>query len=358
MSSASSSRPRITVVALIWLVVALVFVTQNYLGVVTRHEHPRWWDVAGFELEYWLTFFAFSPFFFFMADRFPVGRGQLWRNLAAHAAGGVAFSLAQPIVHDALQAATLLVVTAPADSARLPLADIAAPYPVLAIIALWKYAVIIGVYYAFDYHRRYREQEGRLAIAQIGALRMQLRPHFLYNALNSASALTLSDPPRAHEVLARLGDLLRETLDSDTEEVTLARELDLLDRYLSIERVRFEERLNVRFEVTDGLEDAIVPTLLLQPLVENAIHHALAHSPALTLVIRATGKDQLLYLEVEDDGPGLPAGWTFERSARTGLANVQGRVNLANALARPIEFMPVSPRGLRVRLTIPCATGR
>jgi two-component system LytT family sensor kinase len=353
------------VVAGTWLVVALVFVTQNYLGVVTRHDHPRWLIVAGFELEYWLTFFAFSPFFFCMADRFPVGRGRSWPNVAAHAVGGVVFALVQPVAQDALQAATLLLVTAPTDPARVRLTDMVVRYPVLAVIALWKYAVIVGVYYAFDYHRRYREHEvrtaqleGRLAIAQIGALRMQLRPHFLFNALNSASALTLTDPPRAHEVLARLGDLLRETLDLESADVTLARELDLLDRYLGMERLRFEERLTIRFEVPEELENETVPSLLLQPLVENAIHHALSNSAALTLVIRATADDGLLYLEVEDDGPGLPPGWTFERNARTGLTNVQARVNLENDAPRPIEFAPGSRRGVRVRLAIRRRTDR
>lgn len=341
----SSPRPRATIVAAIWLVVALVFITQNYLGVVMRHEQPRWLVVAGFELEYWLTFFALTPFFFYMADRFPVGRGRLWPTLAAHAAGGVAFALVQPMLESLLHAMTV----------RVSLADLAARYPVLAIIALWKYAVIIGVIYAFDYHRRYRahevhaaQLESRLAVAQVNALRMQLRPHFLFNALNSISALTLSDPGRANDVVARLGELLRETIDAESVEVTLARELDLLDRYLSIERVRFEERLTVRFDVSEELEDAIVPTFLLQPLVENAIHHALSRVPAMTLVIRARAEGDLVYLEVEDDGPGLPPAWC----TGTGLANVQARVNLANDRPRPLEFLAGDGGGLRVRLAV------
>jgi two-component system LytT family sensor kinase len=346
----------------IWIIVALVFVGQNYVGVLSRRESPRWLLIAGFELEYWLTFLAASPFFFYMASRFPVERDRRWRSLSAHAVGGVAFALIQPVAAGALHYTTLVLLRAGADSRHERLADMVARYPVLAFIALWKYAIVIGVYFAFDYHRKYRDHElrtaqleRRLALAEVGALRMQLQPHFLFNALNSVSALTVTEPARAYDVLAQLGELLRGTLDVAAEaEVPLARELDFLDRYLSIERVRFEDRLTVRFEVAEDLEDAVVPSLILQPLVENSIHHALApHSSARTLTIRADAEGDVLYLEVEDDGPGLPPGWTYDRNARTGLTNVQARVNLANDAPRPIEFLSCRPRGLCVRIALP-----
>jgi two-component system, LytTR family, sensor kinase len=346
----------------IWIIVALVFVGQNYVGVLSRRESPRWLLIAGFELEYWLTFLAASPFFFYMASRFPVERDRRWRSLSAHAVGGVAFALIQPVAAGALHYTTLVLLRAGADSRHERLADMVVRYPVLAFIALWKYAIVIGVYFAFDYHRKYRDHElrtaqleRRLALAEVGALRMQLQPHFLFNALNSVSALTVTEPARAYDVLAQLGELLRGTLDVAAEaEVPLARELDFLDRYLSIERVRFEDRLTVRFEVAEDLEDAVVPSLILQPLVENSIHHALApHSSARTLTIRADAEGDVLYLEVEDDGPGLPPGWTYDRNARTGLTNVQARVNLANDAPRPIEFLSSRPRGLCVRIALP-----
>src|SRR5579862_9595659 len=245
-NAGSPQRSRVALVALIWLVVALVFVTQNYLGVVMRHEQPRWLFIAGLELEYWLTFFAFTPFFVRMARRFPVGGERTVASVRAHVAGGLAFAAVQPVAADLIQYATLRAVGGADAAARARVSSMVAQYPVLAIIALWKYVVIIGVYQAIDYYRRLREHEihaaelrSQLAAAQLRALRMQLQPHFLFNALNSAAALTIGEPTRARDVLAQLGDLLRETLDSGVDEdVTLERELDFIDRYLAVERIR------------------------------------------------------------------------------------------------------------------------
>ncbi len=257
---------------------------------------------------------------------------------------------------------TIALVMAPGTTVEGGTAGMIARFPVLAIIAAWKYVIIIGVYHAIDYRRRYHARELRvaqiesqLAQARVSALRMQIRPHFLFNALNSVAALMLSDPARAHELLAQIGDLLRQSLQSeDGAEVTLEREVDFLDRYLRIERVRFEERLAVHFDIPEALGGSAVPSLILQPLVENAIHHAFApHTGTRNLTVRARAGDGTLHLEVEDDGPGLPAGWSFERNARTGLRNVQERVNLANPTPQPIDFGAAPRRGLRVRITLP-----
>jgi two-component system LytT family sensor kinase len=174
--------------------------------------------------------------------------------------------------------------------------------------------------------------------------------------LHSAAALALTDPDGAHGMLIQLGDLLRETVDAAPDaEVPLTEELDFIDRYLAIERMRFDGRVTVTFEVAEDAERARVPSLILQPLVENAVHHAFARfSSARSLVVRAAMEGSWLRLEVEDDGPGLPAGWTYEARAGTGLRNVQARMDLANRAPRPIEFVSLSPTGLRVRLYLDC----
>jgi LytS/YehU family sensor histidine kinase len=250
---------------------------------------------------------------------------------------------------DALNYATLVAVSPPGDPRRAMLvASRASAWPVMAVIAFWKYAVVIAIVHAIAYDRRVREQERQAAVAQ-------LQPHFLFNALHSAALLTFRDPAGAHEFLARLADLIRDALPTARPpEIPLAQELEFIDRYLAIERARFEDRLGVELSVSADAEDALVPTLLLQPLVENAMHHAFArHAGTRHLAIRATVESRALRVEVEDDGPGLPPNWTIAGSARTGLSSVQSRVDFANGGPRPLAFQRLTPRGLRVTLTIP-----
>jgi two-component system LytT family sensor kinase len=159
---------------------------------------------------------------------------------------------------------------------------------------------------------------------------MQLNPHFLFNALHSAAMLTMIDPEGTHRVLVQLSALLRTTLDrSSAAEVPLSEEIDFVDRYLAIERIRFQDRLRVDIGADDDALSAIVPNLILQPLVENAVRHGIARrTDAGDLTIRAVRRGGLLVVEVEDDGPGLPPGWTFTppEGSGVGLTNVRSRL--------------------------------
>jgi signal transduction histidine kinase len=182
---------------------------------------------------------------------------------------------------------------------------------------LMTYWVFVGGLVALDVFRRYKERElqasqlqARLAEAQLLALKMQLHPHFLFNTLHAISALMHSDVKAADSMLARLSDLLRLTLDQAGEqEVSLRQEMAILEGYLEIERLRFQNRLQVSIDVPDNLLDAQVPTFILQPLVENALKHGIAPRASGGLVaIRARQAGGVLCLEVEDDGPGPSAG--------------------------------------------------
>ncbi|HJU83637.1 MAG TPA: sensor histidine kinase [Holophagaceae bacterium] len=179
---------------------------------------------------------------------------------------------------------------------------------------LMTYWLFVGALVALDVFRRYKERElqasqlqARLAEAQLLALKMQLHPHFLFNTLHAISALMHSDVKAADRMLARLSDLLRLTLDQAGEqEIPLRQELAMLESYLEIERLRFQNRLRVKVEVPDNLLDAQVPTFILQPLVENALKHGIAPRAAGGQVaIRAHHSGGVLCLEVEDDGAGL-----------------------------------------------------
>jgi LytS/YehU family sensor histidine kinase len=153
--------------------------------------------------------------------------------------------------------------------------------------------------------------EARLAQAQLQALKMQLQPHFLFNTLHAISALVHKDVEAADRMLARLSDLLRLALESaGVQEVPLKQELEFLERYLEIEQTRFQDRLTVRMEIAPEALDALVPNLIMQPLVENAIRHGIA--PRATpgkIEITAMLADGQLHFHIRDDGPGIPGGW-------------------------------------------------
>jgi len=198
------------------------------------------------------------------------------------------------------------------------------------------YAGVLATGIAIEAARRRREAEvGRaqletqLAYAQLAALRAQLQPHFLFNTLNAAVALARAgDAEATARVLVLLGDLLRQLLRGDApQEVPLRDELALLETYLEIQRVRFGERLQVAWQVADDVRDALVPQLVLQPLVENALQHGIApRSRAGRLDITAARRGDRLRLAVCDDGPGVAPGFSIAAQRGVGLRNTRERL--------------------------------
>ena len=191
--------------------------------------------------------------------------------------------------------------------------------------------------HALAYYRAGREQElrasqleARLADARLQLLKMQLHPHFLFNTLNTISELVHEDPATADRMIASLSQLLRESLDAGTvDRVPLGRELDLLERYVEIQRARFGDRLDVGVEIeATELREALVPPLILQPLVENSIRHGLAARVAAGRIrVRAMRRDDRLVLEVQDDGAGLEAHGNTREGV--GLGEYQGAPSAA-----------------------------
>jgi two-component system, LytTR family, sensor kinase len=359
----------------IWAAVCLLFASQNALRFTMRGLPVDWFNAVWIEALYWVPWLALTPVLLATARRWPLGSGAPRANIARHLVSMVVISVGQVLVADALQYAAGVAhgaFTGPQTLQRT-IEVYALSFPALIITAWWKYWVFMGLHYAFDYHRRFREREvaaaqleTQLANAQLQALRMQLHPHFLFNALHSAAMLTMIDPDGAHRVLVQLSSLLRTTLDRSAEaEVALAEEIDFLDRYLAIERVRFQDRLQVAIEADDEALATPVPNLILQPLVENAVRHGIARrTEARRLTIRALSRGGVLVLEVEDDGPGLPAGWTMASApgGGVGLANVRARLERMYGERGRLELMtPVGrdgrpAQGVLARVTIPVAT--
>ena len=199
---------------------------------------------------------------------------------------------------------------------------------------------MLGIQSGFRYYRGFQERElhaselkAQLVRAQLSALKMQLQPHFLFNTLNAIMVLVRQQRGRqAEEMLARLSDLLRCVLeDVEAQQISLRRELEYLRLYLSIEQVRFQDRLGIEISADDTALDAAVPHMGLQPIVENAVRHGIGRVAAPgTIRISASRTNENLVIRVADDGPGL---------GTAGLAEVRG-IGLANTRARLQQLYP------------------
>jgi two-component system LytT family sensor kinase len=227
---------------------------------------------------------------------------------------------------------------------------------------IFTYIDVVAVGHALHYARDSRAKdlrasrlEARLAEAQLQVLRMQLHPHFLFNTLHTISALMQKDLKAADRMLALLGDLLRDSFAKiGAQEVSLKQELEFLERYLEIEKTRFQDRLRVETHVDPETLDAEVPNLLLQPLVENALRHGIARRREAGLVeLVARRENGRLELRVRDDGPGLPSEAEMSRRGGVGLANTQARLQQLYGSAHRFELLNRPEGGLEVILSLP-----
>ncbi len=230
------------------------------------------------------------------------------------------------------------------------------------------YAVIVFAIQTYLSRLRYAEEEKRTAQfrselvgAQLQALKMQIQPHFLFNTLNSISSLVLTNPPQAHQMIAQLGDFLRLTLEySEDQMVTLAEELRFLRSYLEIEQIRFSDRLAVNFEVETEVLNAMVPNLVLQPIVENSIKHAVSYRRNGGLIeIKAKKFEGKLRVQIKDNGTGGEAETTNLKkdekveSCGTGLANVKNRLEHFYGDDGSFEMRNNENEGTTITLVIP-----
>ncbi len=230
------------------------------------------------------------------------------------------------------------------DSGLRPLGRVLSGYLLLATAA-----------HAVAYYRRAKERETSLANARLESLRLQLQPHFLFNTLNTISGLVHTEPDRADTVVTALSDLLRLTLETSGErELPLREELRLVEAYLAIMQARFEDRVRARIEIAPDVRDALLPAFLLQPLVENAVHHGLEPLPAGgTVTVRAQRDGDRLKIEVCDDGAGLdPAA---SRREGVGLGNTRARLRALHGERASLDLRPApdGARGCIVAVTLP-----
>jgi two-component system LytT family sensor kinase len=236
-------------------------------------------------------------------------------------------------------------------------------FPTGFISRVVEYWVIYGILSAMDYAKKYRlkqlelvQMESQLANAQLSALRLQLQPHFLFNTLNTISSLMDINIKDAQKMVSRLGNLLRAVLDKNKKaRVSLREELDFIDNYLSIERMRFMDRLSLRYEVDDSLMDAEVPSLILQPLVENAVKHGLSQKtdPGTITISAHPVNEKFMQIIVKDDGVGAAKSNQLLKEGGIGLKNVEERLNLIYKGEANMDIESADNQGFVVRLTMP-----
>ena len=331
-----------------WTLLASVFAVSSSLTYVIAYQPPQWRQTFLMAFTEWYVWAALTPPVVWLARSLALGR----RRWAARAATLAAVGL--PI---AILKVTLTRI----------LRGLAGPGEYFLISNLTTHYLIywgiVGATHAVENYRAGRERElraaqleARLAEARMQALKMQLHPHFLFNTLNAIAELVHEDPHNAEKMIGGLSELLRESLEAGLiDAVPLQRELDLLQRYVDIQRARFGDRLDLRVVAPDvAVRDARVPILILQPLVENAIRHGLAERRhAGRIEVRAARHGDRLVLEVEDDGAGLR-----QRGREgVGVGNTRARLLEMYGAAHSFELMDRPEGGTIARLVIPWQTG-
>jgi signal transduction histidine kinase len=349
--------PRWLLFIAFWVLLSLVFASQLYWS-----GYAPWPTALWLEAVHWLSWGIVAPLVFWLCRRLYRGEHTWQRYVIGLSLGAIVISILQPTL---IESITFLKNSAQwwlsmADSpprSFLPGLHIAAVK--LAGYNLPIFGVLVLAWHAMTYYGELRarqikamELESLLHQAQLQTLRSQLNPHFLFNALHSIAELVHLNPTLAEQLILRLGELLRQVLRSSSEqEVALAEELDFINGYIEIEQMRLGDRLQVTWDIAPEALQIKVPSLILQPLVENAILHGIAPvaRPG-TLAIRATCDAQFLHLQVRDTGPGL-AEEIKTYSSGIGLSNTRARLQRLYGSRQQLELL--SDNGLAVNIQIP-----
>jgi len=320
------TRPgRVALAALAWTIVGCVFALPGLSTGANRRY------ALLLSLTLWWSWGLVTPLIFWVDRLIPVSSKQLARRVLAHFLPSLLVTCVYVYLSGAIRATfgmdhwnSLLGIRVLVDSLRS--------------LFLWNwlnYWLILGAWQAYRYYDHYIAGELRLerleksfSEARLNALRMQLDPHFLFNALNTISSQVERDPKLARGMIEHLGDLLRQSLESkDRQEVPLAEEMAFLEHYLAIQKIRFGDQLRIETQIAPEVKYASVPCLFVQPLVENAIRHGISRrASGGTMIVSADRVGNRLEIRVLDDGVGLPAGWTLENSGGVGLSVTRQRL--------------------------------
>lgn len=329
-----------------WSIMAVLFTPQHWVLSRRAPGAPHWAQLLlGNVVMFWV-WAALTPVILSFGRRFPLERPKLPAHLLLHFAAGFAFTVAHIALVRYLNA---LLTGQPVQ----PWLTYLVGYGATGVLIAWG---ILAASQALTYFNRYQDRELRLARAELHSLKMQLHPHFLFNTLNAIAELLHQDPKRAERTVTQLSDLLRHALTrSHTHEVPLQAELDFIRSYLHIHQTLLQERLTVRWNVDDATLDACVPSMLLQPLVENAVQHGVGpRASGGTVEIRVWRDGALLHIVLQDDGVGLSSA--APSAEGIGLANTRARLQHMYGLNHVFQIGARDGGGVRVHLTMPFRT--
>ncbi len=346
----------------VWAILGVIYAGPIYFEVRSAEMNHDAWRVLSWGTLMWLTWAPLTPAMIWLARRYSLLDGAWKKNILVHLPAFLLLS----ILHSAAATAITLGLD-PFDSmgespksfwTRFLSRTQGSFGPDLMV-----YGAVIGICYALDYYRKYREREilatrleAQLAQAQLDSLRMQLHPHFLFNTLNSIVGLVRDNKNQAAvSMLVGLSDLLRHTLEhSARQEVELREELNFIKLYLGIQQMRFSDRLRLEFDIDPATTKAMVPNLILQPLTENALRHGIGRSAASGLLgITSAVENDHLHLVVYDNGAGLRDGWQLKGSAGIGLANTAARLQQLYDDNHQFDIRNRDGGGVEVLITMP-----
>lgn len=343
----------------VWVVLALLGAAEAYLGFMVseksvpvmglvRRQFESWgaWGVVGVGILWYARW---------LRSRVR-GRGR-W--VLAHMAGGLAASVVYSAIYSAL-------VHGQPSIQKPVILQFQSSFPIILIhssaLGLLVYWLVVAGYHGLSVYSKLQvrerqavELERLLTQSRLDALRAQLHPHFLFNTLHTVSSLIHSKPDLADRVVVRLSELLRASLDQGARhEIPLGRELAFLDRYLEIEQARFGDRLRVERSIDPRALELMVPTLILQPLVENAVRHGIERrGQGGRLMVAARLDEGLLELTVRDNGPGIDEQAVLGRRQGIGLSNTRARLEQLYGKSHRLELNIPLDGGLEVRLILP-----
>lgn len=334
-----------------WTLLGVAFASQFYFSSAQFGNPVSWSRALTYSLADWWTFAVLSVPAIWLAKRIPIEHPHRVRAAIVHVVASVVFSIAYMALRGVIAVW------------QSPSASFAQSFNAL-LFKTWHfnllvYWVIVAVTVAFDYARKLRERElrgaeleRRLTEARLLALQMQLNPHFLFNTLHAISSLMHQDVEAADRMLVKLSDLLRRALDtSDTQEVTLREEIEFLRNYAEIEQTRFGSRLDIVMNIPRETLDALVPNLVLQPLLENAIKHGIEpHARLGRVSVNAQLENDMLLLEVRDNGGGILNG---EPEEGIGLSNTRARLAQLYGARQSFGIENADGGGVVVRVKIP-----